>query len=172
MMKKQQYTVSISNDFDQKDLLICDDALYSGNQMHNTLSYYTRFDHKIHVLAPYCSAEAQQLIAKSFPRVNLIIGETMRNYKTIIEEGLQRSGNRGFTFDDVIAKMGALIPGVIMPRLNWYYFDHKWPDGKSFVLGQGIDQNQLFKVGCDPQDKPKQKVFIEPTPPYRTLCNA
>jgi hypothetical protein len=96
----------------------------------------------------------------------------MRNYKTIIEEGLQRSGNRGFTFDDVITKMGALIPGVIMPRLNWYYFDHKWPDGKSFVLGQGIDQNQLFEFGCNPQNEPKQKVFIELTPPYRALCNA
>lgn len=172
MMKKQELKVSISNDFDQKDLLICDDALYSGNQMHNTLAYYTRFDNKIHVLAPYCSAEAQQLIAKSFPRVNLIIGETMRNYKTIIEEGLQRPVNQGFTVDDVITMMRALFPGAIQPQLNWYYFDHKWPDGKSFVLMQGIDQNKLFKVGCVPQDEPNQKVFIEPDPPYRVLCDA
>jgi hypoxanthine-guanine phosphoribosyltransferase len=80
MMKEQKLKVSISTDFDQKDLLICDDALYSGNQMHNTLSYYTRFDNKIHVLAPYCSAEAQQLIAKKFPTSKL---DYRRNYEEL-----------------------------------------------------------------------------------------
>ena len=92
--------------------------------------------------------------------------------RAIIEEGLQRPGNQRFTFDDVITTMGALFPGAIQPQLNWYYFDHKWPDEKSFVLMQGIDQEQLFEFGCAVQHKPRQKVFIEPTPPYRALCDA
>jgi hypothetical protein len=174
LMTTKGYTVNISTDFDQNNsvLLLCDDALYSGNQMYYTLDYYTQFDNKICVLVPYCSAEAQKkLIGQKFKQVELVIGETMRNYRTIIEEGLKLH-NSQLTVDDVITQMRALIPGAIQPQLNWYYFDHKWPDGESFVLMQGIDQGTLFEFGCAVQHIPDQKVFMEPTPPYRALCNA
>jgi hypothetical protein len=170
MMTKQGYKVSISTDFDQENLLICDDALYSGSQMRNTLEYYTRFDRKIYVIVPYCSAEAQDLMLANFPKVNLLIGEKMRNYRTIIEDGLKRHPKSGLNVDGVITQISSFIPGAITPARNWYYFDHKWPDGASFILMQGFDQNKLFEFGCGAQHIPKEKIFIEPTPPYRMLC--
>ena len=180
ILKKQGYDVRISTEFDKGDdvLLICDDALYSGKQMFATIDYYAQFKRDICVLVAYCSVEGQARIKKRESdhgdgnhNVQFVVGETMINHTVIIAEGLKRL-NSSLTVDDVTKLLGENHLGYY---LNWYYFDHKWPDGASFVLSLSSSVGGLYEWGCSKDDDvfkpPPVKPFPTPVdPPYRVLC--
>jgi hypothetical protein len=181
-MKKENYDVRISTEFDKGNdvLLICDDALYSGKQMFATVGYYTQFKKDLCVLVAYCSVEGQTRIKKhetmvgrqgTKPHIQFVIGETMINHQVIIAEGLKRL-NSNLTVEDVTKRLGDHQVGFY---LNWYYFDHKWPDGDSFALPLNVAG--LYEWGCPKDDdeyykSPKKRPFPTPgIPPYRVLCS-
>jgi hypothetical protein len=168
------YDVEVSTNFNQDDrvLLICDDAIYSGSQIKYTVSYYATFNRPISVVVAFCSQHGFSVINQyiSGADVQFHVGEWMKTPDAVIAEQIKLQDLQ----TDIVTIKKELSGMGIGPDKNWYYFDHKWPDDNSFLLQpSSLQLRGLFGVGCDKKPIPGQ-ILPFPVPfdaPYSQSCN-
>lgn len=150
----------LSNDHNDKHILLCDDGIYSGTQMSEILFSIYKFteNNKVNLIIPYITTDGLKYINDRF-RVNIYYNVLMNGVKDILSNDEYN-----------------LIKQIIVSNKNvsTYYFDHKLPDDYStlhFLYNDGrVKCNQMdferYDVGTLLHNCDNYK-YNCPPPPYQ-----
>ena len=135
---------SLDQDFRKiRDLVICDDVAYTGRQIESTISWYIKIlkscgnsNVQLHVIIPYISKYAYEYLIllinqQNIVKVTIYFHQNLNDIDTLIKNEASRNGLK-VTFEDLKQTFLCIFRNTGHDTQG-YYFQHKFPDGRSFV---------------------------------------
>lgn len=165
-------------------ILLCDDVLFKGQQMIDTLAWYQLKTNganvKLIVFAVYSSQMATDKLASVTPYPGESKPEFIHGGS--IDLTSDETGSASYKELQKSAEPLQLVNGGynqmnerFMNRIeNWYYFFHKMGDRRAvfepkgfIMLYEAIEQRRIGSLGSNNCEDLCRRIFPEPKPPYK-----